>query len=75
MGLCLTLGDTELAMCSPEVKDLIDLRDARETGDNDTLTATVDRIVNSTRGLYAERLRVDRPYIAKTGCVATPPVR
>jgi hypothetical protein len=75
MGLCLTLGDTELAMCSPEVKDLLDLRDARESGNNQTLTYTVDRIVNSTRGLYGERLRVDIGYNPKAGCVASPPLQ
>jgi hypothetical protein len=75
MGLCLTLGDTELAMCSPEVKDLLDLRDARESGNNQTLTDTVDRIVNSTRALYAQRLNVDRTYNPKQGCNANVPVR
>jgi hypothetical protein len=75
MGLCLTLGDTELAMCSPEVKDLLDLEDAQKTGVNKTLTDTIDRIVNSTRGMYAERLKVDRQYNPKAGCSAVPPVR
>lgn len=75
MGLCLSLGDTDLAMCSPEVKDLIDLRDASDTGNNKTLTDTIDRIVDSGRGLYGERLKVDRPYNPKAGCVAQPPVR
>eukprot|EP00882_Tetradesmus_deserticola_P004011 GHRQ01004238.1.p1 GENE.GHRQ01004238.1~~GHRQ01004238.1.p1 ORF type:complete len:666 (+),score=115.43 GHRQ01004238.1:226-2223(+) len=75
MGLCLTLGDTELAMCSAEVRDLTDLRDASESGNNQTLTDTVDRIINSTRGLFGQRLKVDRPFNPKAGCVAQPPVR
>jgi hypothetical protein len=62
-------------MCSPEVKDLLDLSEANDSGNNQTLTDTIDRIVNSTRGLYAERLKVDRQYNPKAGCNAQPPVR
>lgn len=73
MGVCNSLGDTDLVLCSDDVSDLQNLKAASDSGNETLVLKEVDMIRAAGRGINAEPQPVYVKYNPLKWCSATPP--
>lgn len=73
MGICNSLGDTELVLCSDDVSDLQNLKTASDSGNETLVLNEVDKIRAAGRGINEEPQTVWVPYKPLRFCSDKPP--
>lgn len=74
MGICSSLGDSPMTMCTDTVSELLTLQDAMNSGSESAYINAINAVIRSGRAVVSNPMPFDTAWNERRGCSAVPPV-